>query len=150
MENERKSIQFSLQLLSARVFICSLAALPRHFAGSVEQGGRAMAGGGRLYAILSVPPRHATPRLVCSTRSRYKRQPCAHISFFNKHFSFHWQRVRASLAAKELLKWQICTVMQGSSSREGRGSWQGGSRGRGRRGSVAARQVSSSLLGAPN
>lgn len=148
MENERKSIQFSLQLLSARVFICSLAALPRHFAGSVEQGG------GRWQVLGGCTPSclypHAMPRLVCSTRSRYKRQPCAHISFFNKNFSFHWQRVRASLAAKELLKWQICTVMQGSSSREGRGSWQGGSRGRERRGSVAARQVSSSLLGAPN
>lgn len=149
MENERKSIQFSLQLLSARVFICSLAALPRHFAGSVEQGGEG--GDGRWWEAVRHLVCNSTPRLVCSSRSRYKRQPCAHISFFNKNFSFHWQRVRASLAAKELLKWQICTVMQGSSSsREGRGSWQGGSRGRGRRGSVAARQVSSSLLGAPN
>lgn len=110
----RKSIQFSLQLLSARVFLFYLlspAALPRHFAGRARGWG---VGGGSGWEDV----RH----LVCHgmlsmqlTQSVQTPALCPYI-LFQQNFSFHSQRVRASLAAKELLKWQICTVMQGSSS----------------------------------
>lgn len=47
---------------------------------------------------------------------------CPYI-LFQQNFSFHSQRVRASLAAKELLKWQICTVMLASSSSSSNQTW---------------------------
>lgn len=54
---------------------------------------------------------------------------CPYI-LFQQNFSFHSQRVRASLAAKELLKWQICTVMLASSSSSSNQTWGRGWRGR--------------------
>lgn len=80
-------------------------------------------------------------RLVCSSRSQYKRQPCAHISFFNKISAFTRNAYVPRLPQRSCWSGkfaQSCWLAAAAAAiRHG-----GGRKGSG--------QVSSSLLGAPN
>lgn len=93
--------------------------------------------GGRMFAIFS-----GMARLVCSSRSRYKRQPCAHISFFNKISAFTRNAYVPRLPQRSCWSGkfaQSCWLAAAAAAAIRHG---GGRKGSG--------QVSSSLLGAPN